>query len=47
MGYPALWLLGEIRLIDAVASHVLHVILDVLAKSVYGDTPLVLHFPGS
>ena len=31
--YPLLWVLLEIRIIDDIVSHVLHVILDVSAKS--------------
>jgi bacteriorhodopsin len=32
-GYPTLWVLKEARVIDAVTSHCIHVVLDVLAKS--------------
>ena len=36
IGYPTLWVLFEARIIDPISSHVLHVLFDVLAKSVYG-----------
>jgi len=35
-GYPTLWVLGEAGIVDDVSSHIMHVLLDVLAKSVYG-----------
>ena len=40
-GYPTLWVLKEARVIDAVTSHCIHVVLDVLAKS--GKTSSYLH----
>ena len=36
IGYPTLWILFEARVIDPITSHLLHVLFDVLAKSVYG-----------
>ena len=36
IGYPTLWVLFEARIIDPISSHLLHVLFDVLAKSVYG-----------
>ena len=36
LGYPSLWVMYEAGIIDTVTSHVLHVLFDVLAKSVYG-----------
>ena len=35
-GYPALWILDEFGLIPGIAVHVLSMIMDVAAKSVYG-----------
>jgi len=35
-GYPALWILGEFGFIPGLAVHVLSMIMDVAAKSVYG-----------
>ena len=36
LGYPTLWVMYEIGAIDPVTSHLMHVLFDVLAKSVYG-----------
>ena len=36
IGYPTLWVMYEAGIIDTVTSHVLHVLFDVIAKSVYG-----------
>ena len=35
-GYPTLWVLYEAGVIDPVTSHLMHVLFDVIAKSVYG-----------
>ncbi len=32
-GYPTLWILKEVKVIDAVTSHCIHVFLDVFSKS--------------
>ena len=32
-GYPTLWILKEVKVIDAVTSHCIHVFLDVVSKS--------------
>ena len=32
-GYPTLWILKEIKVIDSVTSHCIHVFLDVFSKS--------------
>lgn len=36
IGYPTLWVLFEAGVIDPVTSHLMHVLFDVIAKSVYG-----------
>jgi hypothetical protein len=35
-GYPTLWVLYEAGIMDTVASHLLHTLFDIVAKSVYG-----------
>lgn len=47
LGYPTLWVLYEAHLIDAVTSHLMHVLFDVVAKSVYGFALLFFVVGGS
>jgi bacteriorhodopsin len=42
-GYPTLWILKEIKVIDAVTSHCIHVFLDVFSKS--GASAYTLGYP--
>jgi len=47
IGYPTLWVLYEANIIDAVTSHLMHVLFDVIAKSVYGFALLFFVVGGS
>ena len=47
IGYPTLWVLYEANVIDAVTSHLMHVLFDVIAKSVYGFALLFFVVGGS